>query len=177
MLKLIWRICFLVSFLYSAWRWGDWKNWQKYYPTVLFTMVINLAISFITYHHVLWKYNADALVTTQTVVEIINVFFLLPAATFIYLSRFPNSSSFMYQGSYIALWVVLFGSIEFIAHYIIGSISYDNGWAWPISVFFDVAMFSILRIHYLRPAFAWFITILLSIIILSVFNFSSAEIK
>lgn len=166
----------VLGFGYSAWRWGDWKSWEKYYPTVLFMMVVNIGASYLTYHHGLWNYHPDALVKSQTVLELLNCFVILPCVAFLYLSRFPTTN-ILHQCGYIALWVLLFSGLEFTDHYIIGGIYYTNGWSWMASSIFDIAIFSILRLHYLRPLWAWAVTVLLSAVILVMFNFGSAVMK
>lgn len=172
---LAFRIFMFMIFILAAWRFGDWKNRAKYYPTVLFVMVVNLAASFITYHHALWYYNPDALVRTQTALELINSFVMLPSATFIYLSRHPLTDNGRCFG-YMLLWVGIFSSFEYMDK-TIGGIAYKNGWSWQISTLFDIAMFSIIRVHYTRPFWAWLACLVITAIILIVFNFESAEMK
>jgi len=172
---LFFRVCIVIGFLLATWRWGDWKNWEKYYATALFTMIANLGVCFITYHHILWNYNPDALIKTHTTVELINSFILLPATTFIYLSKFPSNDK-VYQYGYIIIWVSIFSGLEFIDQ-TLGGISYKNGWSWLASSIFDCAIFPILRLHYLRPLWAWIITFLLTVVILVLFDFASAEMK
>lgn len=174
-LILFFRVCLVLGFLLSAWRWGDWKGWEKYYATVLFVMVVNLAVSFITYHHILWNYSPDALVKTQTTVELINSFIMLPLATFLYLSKFPANNE-LYQYGYMIVWILIFSGLEFIDQ-TLGGISYKHGWSWLTSSIFDCAIFSIVRLHYLRPIYAWIATLVLTIVILALFNFASAEMK
>jgi len=166
----------LLGFVFSAWKWGDWKNREKYYPTVLFIMVVNLGASYLTYHYALWNYSPDTLVKTHTILEFINCFIILPSAAFTYLSKFPSNNKF-HQFAYIALWVLIFSGLEFIDHYIIGGIYYTNGWSWLTSTIFDCAIFSILRLHHLNPLRAWIITFLLTAFILVIFNFGFAEMK
>lgn len=177
MLIFFFRVLLLSSFLVAAIKLGDWKNWQRYYPTVLFVMVVNLAASFITYHHILWNYNPDIFVQTQTTIELINAFVLLPAVVFIYLSLFPFDSSKVYQAGYIAFWILLFSCIELFAHYIVGSLSYKNDWSWLDSFVFDIAMFSITRLHYSRPVWAWGISLIITAIIYTCFGLSGGEFK
>lgn len=171
----LFRIGLVGIFLFAAWRWADWKGWKKYYPTVLFVMVVNLAASYITYHHTLWGYHPDPLIKTESTVELVNSFVMLPSSTFLFLSNFPEGSK-LHQHVYILLWVVLFSSLEFIDK-TLGGIYYSNGWAWQISALFDIVMFTIIRIHYLSPARAWLITLFFTGIILFVFNFGSVEMK
>ncbi|GMB01229.1 CBO0543 family protein [Pelosinus sp. IPA-1] len=172
---LFFRIFLVFGFLLAVWKWGDWKNRENYYSTVLFIMVINLGASFLTYHHILWNYQPDALVKTQTTVELINSYVILPSATFIYLSNFPFNRKGRSNG-YIALWILLFSSLELIDN-VIGGMSYKNNWSWFCSSILDFAMFPIIRLHYESPLRAWIICLLITIIVLIVFDFSSAEMK
>jgi len=172
---LFFRLCLVIGFLLATWRWGDWKDREKYYSTVLFIITVNLGASFITYHHILWNYNPDVLVKTQTTVELINSFVMLPSTAFIYLSKYPSHNK-LYQYGYIILWISIYSGLEFIDHSL-GGISYKNGWSWLASSIFDCALFPILRLHYLKPLWAWIITFLLTAVILVLFNFASAEMK
>lgn len=172
---LLFRVCLILIFVLAVWRLGDWQNWRKYYPTVLFVMVINLGVSFITYHHILWNYSPDILIKTQSTVELVNSFIMLPAAVFTYLSRYPINNKF-HQYGYILLWVVIFSGLEYVDT-TLGGITYKNGWSWHMSSIFDIAMFSIIRMHHINPLRAWTITLVLTVVILVVFNFDSAEMK
>ncbi|WP_246105483.1 CBO0543 family protein [Sporomusa termitida] len=140
-------------------------------------MVVNLASSFITYHHILWNYNPDIFVRTQTTIELLNAFVLLPAVAFIFLSLFPFARSKVYQAGYIALWILIFSCIELVAHYIVGSLSYKNQWSWFDSFIFDIALFSVTRLHYSRPFWAWGISLIITVIIYTGFGFSAGEFK
>lgn len=177
LLAFIFRICLLSLFVIAAFKLGDWKNWQKYYPTVLFVAVQNLASSFLTYHHVLWQYNDDILVKSQTTMELLNAFALLPVVTFVFLSKLPFHKSKTYQYCYIALWVLIFSSLEFSAHYIVGSLSYDHGWSWQASTIFDIGMFSIIRMHFIRPIWAWGLNLIMVTVILIKFGFIDGQFK
>jgi hypothetical protein len=176
MFGFIFRICLLSLFLITALKFGDWKNWRKYYPTVLFVIAINLAVGFLTYHHALWKYKPDFLVQTQTTVEMLNAFVALPAVAFTFLSQYPDKNVY-YQFGYITTYVFIFGLLEFIAHFVVGTLCYENGWSWPASILFDFAIFIILRLHYVRPWWGWSATLLVGIIIFILFDFRSGEFK
>lgn len=140
-------------------------------------MVVNLAASFLTYHHILWHYNPDIFVKSQTVVELVNSFVMLPTTAFVYLTKFPEQRAKIDQAAYIALWVLIYAGLEFIDHYIIGGISYKHGWSWLASAIFDIAMFVIIRLHYVKPILAWGSCLVVTVIIISGFNFMSGEFK
>lgn len=175
-LSLIFRVSLLYGFLFAAWRWGDWRNWQKYYSSILFVMVVNLSAGYISYHHPLWVFNNDILVTTETAVEFVNTYLVLPATTLIYLANFPASGAGK-KAAYILFWVLIYGTLELIDNKIIGGISYANGWMWPYSVLFEVGMFLIIRIHHVTPLWGWLITAVMAAFILIAFGFLSAELK
>jgi len=171
----IFRFLLVCAFIIGVYRFGDWKNLQSYYPTMLFVMVVNLSSCLLTYHHVLWGFGPDFFVTTSTVVELLNSYIALPATVFIFLSRFPSSGRLL-QYAYFALWIFIFSTIELI-DYTLGGISYQNGWSWRISTLFDFAIFSIVKIHHSKPFLAWSITFFLAAIILFLFDFHTAEMK
>ncbi|MDR7867106.1 MAG: CBO0543 family protein [Sporomusaceae bacterium] len=172
---LLFRIGLLAGFLLAAWRWSDWRRWQRYYPTLLFVMVANLAAGYITYHHPLWDFNADTLAVSETTVELLNTFVLLPTATLVYLSNYPAAGPAR-QARYILAWIALFATIE-TADTIVGGISYFNGWSLAHSVLFDCVMFPIVRLHHLRPPLAWLASLAVALYILVAFGFFSAEMK
>lgn len=172
----IFRIIMVLGFFLSAWRWGDWKNWEKYYPSMLFVMVVNLTFGYVAYNHPLWIFNQDAIVKNETIVEFVNTYVALSLTTLIYLSQFPRNG-FLPKLLYMLWWVFIYGSLEFIDAKITGGISYDNGWSWVHSVLFDCVMFPTIRIHYVSPFWGWVISIISAIFILIVYDFRLADMK
>ncbi|WP_312337731.1 CBO0543 family protein [Anaerospora hongkongensis] len=175
-LILVFRICLLTGFLVSVWKWGDWKNWKNYYPSVLFVMVVNLSVSYLGYHHSFWIFNPDVLVDTQTVVELLNTYISLPATTLLFLSYWPRQG-WDRQGKYLALWVFLYGAIEGIDHYFIHGISYGNGWCYGYSLLFDCAMFTTIAVHYIRPFWGWIMTFTAVTSVVIAFKIFLSEMK
>lgn len=170
------RVVLVLIFLLAAWKFGDWRNWPKYYPSILFVMVINMSASFLSYHHSLWNYSKDILVSTETMVEFFNAYANLPTTVLIYLSHFPQHE-IKRQVAYVGFWVALYSGLEFIDHYIVGGIFYTNGWSWSRSVIFDIAMFSIIRLHYLNPGKAWLMAGAVWIFVVVQFGFLTGEMK
>lgn len=172
---LLFRIGLLAAFLLAAWRWGDWRRWRLYYPTMLFAAVVNLAAAYISYHHPLWDFNSDAYVGSETVVEMLNSLIALPAVTFAFLGRYP-AAGLVRQARYILAWVVIFAAAE-TADSLLGGISYFNGWSLAHSVAFDCVMFPLLRLHHTRPLAAWLATLAVGAVIIAAFGFLTAEMK
>jgi general stress protein CsbA len=175
-LILVFRICLLTGFLAAAWKWADWRNWEKYYPTILFVMLVNMSVGYLGYHHSFWIFNPDVLVNTETVVELLNTYVSLPATTLLFLSRLPSQGG-QQQWKHTFLWVFIYGAIEGIDHYFIGGISYGHGWSYGCSLLFDCAMFIIIRVHYTRPLLGWTMTLTAVTGVVIAFKIFLAEMK
>ncbi len=173
---LLFRVCLTGGFLLAALRWVEWRCWSVYYPTVLFVMVVDTFASYVAYLHPLWVFNPDAVVKSQTVVELVSIFVVMPASILTYLSRFP-AGGLLEQGAYVLAWAALFGSLEGLDVILVNGISYANGWSLAHSCIFDVAMFAIIGLHYRRPLCGWLATLALAVYILAAFGFWGAEMK
>jgi hypothetical protein len=44
------NIAFGIMFLLIGWRFGDWRNLGKYYPTILFLIIGDLLYNVLTYN-------------------------------------------------------------------------------------------------------------------------------
>ncbi len=163
------------GFAFAAWRWGDWRRWRDYYPTALFAMMVNLFAALVTYHHDLWIFNPDVLVKSETVLETISTFTILPMTVFTFLSRFPAAGPWR-QAAHTLAWVALYAALE-TADTALGGISYANGWSLGWSVAFDFMMFPLFILHHRWPPLAWLATAAATVYVLAVFGFWAAEMK
>ncbi len=159
-------------FLVAAWRWGDWRNWQKYYPTILFFILGNFAYGYITYDHPLWEHESPLFKSTLSDIFITLISF--PALVLIFLPHYPNGR--YKRIGYILIWVVLSTAFEWIALKL-GFFSYHNGWNTWHSVLFNFIMFPLLRLHHTKPLPAWIMAILAAIVICLSFNISLSKLK
>lgn len=69
---------------------GDWRNFEKYYPTLLYETICNVAykvISLSQFH--LWKARND--IMGDTLAFFYYTFFALIPGIFLYLSNYPDS--------------------------------------------------------------------------------------
>lgn len=174
-LILLFRVALLSTFLLVGWKWGDWKHWRKYYPTLLFVMTVNLTASFLAYHHSLWIYQPDLLVKSSTIVELLNSYVMLPISTLLFLSNYPSAGAWR-QCCYVLLWIGIYAILEWIDS-ALGGITYAHGWSLTHSHLFDCIMFPIWRFHHLRPLWGWAAALLVGIAIILSFDFLTGEIK
>lgn len=143
------QIIVTVIMLLCAWKWGDWRNWKKYYPTMLFFTLGDFAYGLLTYNYPLWEFESPLLKTTLSDFLISLVFF--PATLLIYLPHFPEKLK--HKIPYVLLWVAIYTLIERVS-FLTGFFSYHNGWTIWLSLIFNGIMFPLLALHHKKPLLA-----------------------
>jgi hypothetical protein len=153
------NIIIAVLFIAASIKWGDWKNWQQYYPTVLFFTAGNLVYVILTYNYPLWEFESP--IFKCTVSNLLAGLVAYPSATMLYLSGMPTGIP--KKVLWMISWVFLYSTIEIVSYWL-GFFSYHNNWNICWSVLFNCSMFPLLWLHYKKPPLA-----LLSAIIIAVF--------
>ncbi|MDB5054732.1 MAG: hypothetical protein JWM44_2782 [Bacilli bacterium] len=153
--------------IYAAWRLSDWRNWRKYHATMLYITSGGLLYEYLTEDYNLWIFHPDFLYN-QTITIIVYAVMTMPLSVLIFLSKYP-SNGWKKQLIYILKWVLIYAFVE-LALQLFGRISYKHGWNFWYSVLFDVMMFPMLRLHYLKPLWAYLISIIIIIILISWFH-------
>jgi len=161
-------------FIISAFLWGDWKNWTRYYPTILFVMLLDLFAGLMMYNHPLWYFEETVILPNDTLTNLVIVFAMFPATVLIFLANYPKKWS--KQIVWILFWIVIFSLIEYIASQH-GRTTYHNSWSFRWSVLFNCITFPVLRLHHSRPLLAWLIGLPVAFFIFLYFNFSITDMK
>jgi hypothetical protein len=127
-------------------KWGDWKNWRLYYPTILFFFFVELLYNILTYNKPLWFYNSSGL--NHTLTELLTSLVIFPCTVLIYLPLVSQKLS--RQIFFTLLGIFIYCATEYLS-YLLGYFSYLNGWNMFFSIAFNCIMFPILWIHHKRP--------------------------
>ncbi|WP_408009737.1 CBO0543 family protein [Pseudalkalibacillus sp. A8] len=149
---------FLCSIIYTlaAWKWGDWRNWKTYYPTILFFLVGDLLYQFLFHDYSMWEFEnlrVESLIhLNHTHISLFLMAVKYPATILIYLGNFPKRP--IYQFLYILLWVFIYCLNE-LTNLWLGVISFHNSWHFGWSILFNFSMFVILFVHHKKPLLAW----------------------
>jgi len=149
----------------AAWKWGDWRNWRLYYPTILYLIISDLIYRIITYNYPLWTYESPLLKTQLSGLLIDFTFF--PATVLLFVPYFTNSLWQMFN--YTVAWVAIYTIWEGIAHHL-SYLSYHHGWSIYWSIIVDIILFPSLYIHFRRPIAAWLIYFITAIAIITIFR-------
>ncbi|MCC3646658.1 hypothetical protein LIS77_13540 [Cytobacillus firmus] len=146
---------------------GDWKNWERYYPTMLYISVASFIYEFISHSHFhLWELEKGLL--NLMGVHLLHNIIINPLIGFVFLSNYP--SCLKNKIFYYARWMFLFWAAEWLAsrfHFI----SYHNGWNIWWSFQFVAIMFPMIRLHYIHKLRALFLSVPIAALYLFLFDY------
>lgn len=167
-----------VLFLLAAMRWGDWRNWKKYYPTILFFIGGDLLKNTLLHDHRMWEYQetivGEKILFGHLVINLLVMAVIYPSTILIYLGKFPLEMG--KRILWILFWVLLYIAMEFI-NFQVDVINHFHGWNIWWSLFFDIVMFVILWVHHLKPLLAWALSITWLMILWNIFDLSHNLLK
>lgn len=152
----------------AAWRLGDWRQWRKFYPTILFVISVDFFVSILTYEHPLWYFHRSVVTPNHTVADFFIALTNFPPMILVFLSHYPVKPPLLHQFAYVSAWALGNFVIETIFLYT-GLMSYHNGWNLWWSVLFWFLMFVVVRLHSVKPLGAWLA--ILGLVIGGVFHF------
>ncbi|WP_019152539.1 CBO0543 family protein [Robertmurraya massiliosenegalensis] len=155
-------IIYAFLWLLALWKWGDWRNWEKYYATILFFIMGDfIYLYLLSDHFPMWKYDPLTIDSgfgfTSSHISLIIMYIKYPATMLIYLANFPKSNK-LKQFLYFTGWVVFY-SINEVIDLHLKFIKHFNGWNIWWSALFNVVMFFILLVHFKKPPVAWLLSI------------------
>lgn len=142
---------FALVILYAAacWKWGAWRRWREFYPTILYMLIGNLTCSYVFYEYRLWIFDSFA---GDTIMCLAIKDLIYPSAVILFLTHYPEC--FWKQFCYITVWAAVNTFLEFIA-FKIGGIHYDHGWNLFWSFILLEIAFALVRLHYKKPLLVW----------------------
>jgi hypothetical protein len=157
--------------IFASLRWANWKDWQRYYPTMIYMVACCLIYKFfaLTQFH-LWKFSSqDFFFKSHNAIFLWHLLIINPLCTFIYLSNFPENRFFK-KSLYIVMWVGILILMELVLLKF-NHINYFHGWTLSWTMLFDFIMFITLWIHYHKPFWAIILSIFTTLFFLSVFGY------
>jgi hypothetical protein len=166
------HIIIAVLFILASLKWGDWKNWQKYYPTILFFITGNLIYIILTYNYPLWEFESPLFKCTVSNLLVTLIDF--STGTILYLSNMPKG--ILKQVLWVLFWILLEATVETVAHWL-GFFSYHNGWNIWWTLLFNCFMFPLLWLHYKKPLLALLSSIVMCSYIFIYFHIPFSSMK
>ena len=139
-----------IIFIIICYKFGDWRNWKQYYPTILYFMIGDLVFHVLSDPKWLWAYGAWPF--TIHITSLFVMTSIYPCIIILYLTFFPKTLK--KQIFYILCCVALLTLYEYIA-FLFNAFHYYNGWNLLYSAIFDCILFPMLYLHYKRPLLVW----------------------
>lgn len=162
-----------IMYLFASYKWGDWRNWTDYYPTILFFIIGDFIYNFLLYEKSMWLFH-DFLLPNHTMITLLAMVATYSATVLIYLGRFP--SGWIKRTLWFVFWSAIFLVSEYF-NYKFGFITYHNGWNFGWSVLFTAIIFLILPIHHKSPMLAWLFSTVIIVSLLLIFNVKISDMK
>lgn len=151
---------FGVASIAVCWKWGDWRHWEKYYPTVLYMLIGDFTVDLLMHDTPLWGFGK--FIERYQFLDIAAMILMYPGTVLLYLTYYPKSIG--KQAAYILLWVGIYTVIELIS-YLTNQFNYYHGWNIWYSVLFNLGMFPLLALHYKKPLVVWPISVALCFLV------------
>jgi len=164
MIALIWALVTL--------KWGRWKDWKTYYPTIIFFIAGDFIHEYIAVAKPLWMFAPDPLFSGVSE-HLISSLVISPCTVILLFTFYPKFKSWTIKILYLALWALIYASGEYLALKL-GYFHYENGWSLAYSILMDCLIFPLLIIHQRKPQIAWMISLIAGIIIVFWFKIPSS---
>jgi len=142
-------LIFAIVYIVVTYKWGDWRNWQLYYPTILFYGFGDILAFSLFYQQPLWLYFTPNL--PHLFHELFVVIIMYSCSVILFLSNYPKA--LVTQCLYILFWSSLYTFLEWFAIRI-GNFIHLNGWSLAWSFLLYMIMFPTLQLHQKRPLLA-----------------------
>ncbi|MBT2736576.1 hypothetical protein [Bacillus sp. ISL-7] len=152
---------FAIIYVYIGWKFGKWKEFNRYYPTLLYLIIGDLLSQYLLFNHTMWMFHPygkidELLFNNHTLIALTKMVIQYPVTIAIFLGRMTSSKK--QQLFSIVLWSGIY-SVNTLIAYFFGVITLHNGWNCWWDCAFNVMLFSMLFIHYKKPILAWILTV------------------
>lgn len=153
-----------------TWKWGDWQNWQLYYPTILYMIIGDLTYLNLASNKPLWQYESRNY--SGDFIEFLIAFIVFPCTCFIFFSLYAKARKYKSIVVYILFFIFcafIYTSFEGFS-FLLGFISYNNGWNLYWSFALNLTMFPLILLHYKKPLWVWLPSIACAFIVIYKFS-------
>ncbi|WP_281659048.1 CBO0543 family protein [Halobacillus sp. Cin3] len=165
----------IIVWVLFAWRFIDWTQWRRQYPTVLFFMLSNFLYNYFYYNHTLWAFRGVTLEwLNHSIINAAFTFIICPAGLVIFLQRMPDSKAARVY--YVAVWIGFYTALEWLFS-MKGMYVYDHGWNNWLNIPLNTLLFLILAVHYKRPSLAMILAVPIAVLFYVCFPFPLDSLK
>ena len=168
----MYHILLAVVSIVICYKLGDWKNWRKYYSTILFFILSSVVCVALTYNHPLWLYQSS--IINHTFTDLFISITVYPCTIMMFIPHLPIKTAKIIL--HISIYVAVYTIPEFIAVKL-GYFAYYNGWSIWCTLIFNCIMFPIIILHYKNPIYAWLLALISPHILFFIMKIPYSSIK
>ncbi|MGD7021338.1 CBO0543 family protein [Rossellomorea vietnamensis] len=172
-------IVILLLYILAGIKFGEWSEFEKYYPTLLYLIIGDLLAQFLLFNHSLWMFHPMDAVgrffnLNHTYIALLKMAIQYTVTIAIFIGRLPEGlySQFLR----VLLWTAIYGANEFVTNHF-GGLTYHRGWNYGWDIAFNLMMFIMLIIHYKRPLTAWVLTVPIIMTLWMIFDIPLSVLK
>ena len=171
-------ILLLVYALFGL-KYGNWKDFYSYYPTLLFFIIGDLISQFLLYDYPMWQFKTvtpfgDSIHLNHTIISLCKMVVQYTATIAIFIGRLPSTG--WGKTGWVFLWTGIYGLTEGISH-ALGIMTYHNGWHYGWDILFNLMMFTVLIVHHKNPLIGWIISFPIIVFLFLYFNVPFSALK
>lgn len=156
----------ILVILLAIWK-GDWRNWEAYYPSMLYIALAAFVYEFISYDQFqLWQLEKGPFLNNMNAHFVHNLI-INPFTIMVYLSNYPSEGKKIW---YNFRWIIIFWLVECLASWM-KVITYHNGWNLGWSLLFTIMMFPMVRLHYVNKRLALPLSVFFTVLLLVMFDY------
>ncbi|WP_372663366.1 CBO0543 family protein [Cohnella sp.] len=146
----------IAGWIVCAWKWADWGKFRHFQASIYVYIIGDFLYNILTEGRHLWKFVSPNFHISHHILVAVISFGAAPFAIMLFLSRYPEKKTVKRQVLYIALWVAIYTSHEWIALQA-GIFRHDYGWNLWWSLLLNSIAFPFIRLHYKKPVAAIFV--------------------
>ncbi|WP_175988571.1 CBO0543 family protein [Bacillus sp. Marseille-Q1617] len=150
-------IVFLLTYALAGWKFGNWKEFHSFYPTLLFFIIGDLLSQFLLFEYSMWKFHAadpfsQSLKLNHTIIALLKMMIQYTVTVAIFIGRLPETLP--KRILWVLLWTGIYGTTEGLS-FLLGMMTYHHGWHFGWDLVFNIMMLTMLVIHHKKPIYAW----------------------
>jgi hypothetical protein len=166
------RLAHGLLFAFATYKWGNWRNWERYYPTILFFWFGDILYYGWFYQHSLWMLYSPGV--PNLFIVLYYKFVISSSAIILFLSNYPKP--LWKQVLRIFLWIGIYSVDEWGLHEL-GYFPYFHGWSLGWSILVNFIMFPTFRLHHKRPIPALVLLMGFMGLLMYIFDISLSEVR
>ena len=136
----------------ACYKWGAWKRWKDYYPTILYVIIGDLSYNVLFSNRLLWMYTFPI---SHVFADFVHAFISFPCSIILFLTHYPKG--YLRESLYILAWTIGFTVLEYIA-LLQGTFIHYYGWSIFWSAGMYLFIFILTKLHTKHPLITWAIS-------------------